>query len=148
MEESIGDYTISTDKNKLQVAVIHQYLSAESYWAKNIPLAVVQKSIDNSFCFGMYYNEAQIGFARVVTDHATFAYLADVFILEAHRGKGLSKQLMEFIMAHPKLHGLRAFYLRTKDAHGLYTQFGFKPILKPENFMEIKHENFYKPLNA
>ena len=141
-------YTISTDKNKLQVEIIHQYLSAESYWAKNIPLVVVQKSIDNSFCFGMYYNEVQIGFARVVTDHATFAYLADVFILEAHRGKGLSKQLMEFVFSHPDLQGLRRFCLSTRDAHGLYTQFGFKPILKPENFMEIKHENFYKPLNA
>jgi GNAT superfamily N-acetyltransferase len=142
------DYNISTDKSKLQVAVIHQYLSVKSYWAKNIPLAVVQKSIDNSFCFGMYYKETQIGFARVVTDHATFAYLADVFILEAHRGKGLSKQLMEFIFSHPDLQGLRRFCLSTRDAHGLYTRFGFKPSLNPENFMEIKHDNFYSPQNA
>ena len=148
MEESIGDYTISTEKEKLQVAIIHQYLSIESYWAKDIPLVVVQKSIDNSFCFGMYYNEAQIGFARVVTDHATFAYLADVFILEAHRGKGLSKQFMKFVFSHPDLQGLRRFCLSTRDAHGLYTQFGFKPILKPENSMEIKHVNFYSPQSA
>jgi GNAT superfamily N-acetyltransferase len=148
MEERIGDYTISTDKGKLQVAVIHQYLSAESYWAKNIPLAVVQKSIDNSFCFGMYVKGEQIGFARVVTDHATFAYLADVFILEAHRGKGLSKQLMTFIFSHPDLQDLRRFCLGTRDAHSLYTRFGFKLIQKPEFWMEIKHDNFYHPLSA
>jgi GNAT superfamily N-acetyltransferase len=148
MEEQIGDYTISTDKSKLQVGVIHQYLSAESYWAKNIPIAVVQKSIANSFCFGMYYKEAQIGFARVVTDHATFAYLADVFILEVHRGKGLSKQLMEFIFTHPDLQGLRRFCLGTRDAHSLYTRFGFKLIQKPEFWMEIKHDNFYTLENA
>ncbi|MEO8762076.1 MAG: GNAT family N-acetyltransferase [Bacteroidia bacterium] len=138
-------YTISTDKNKLQLNVIHQYLTEESYWAKHIPLEVVERSIENSFCFGVYFSDEQIGFARVITDHAIFAYLADVFILEAHRGKNLSKILMQHIMDHPKLQGLRVFSLRTKDAHGLYKQFGFNVSANPENIMEIKFDNLYQP---
>ncbi|MHB8260960.1 MAG: GNAT family N-acetyltransferase [Bacteroidia bacterium] len=145
MPKTLTEYSISTDKEKLQVEVIHHYLSTESYWAKNIPIELVKKSIENSFCFGVYFKDEQIGFARLITDYAIFAYLADVFILEAHRGQGLSKKLMQFIMAHPKLQNLRVLSLRTKDAHGLYAQFGFKPIQKPENYMEIKHDNFYKP---
>ena len=147
MAETFVNYSISTDKKKLQLHVIHHYLAEESYWAKHIPLDIVKRSIENSFCFGIYFKDEQIGFARVITDHAIFAYLADVFILEVHRGKGLSKWLMEFIMNHPKLQGLRVLSLRTKDAHGLYTQFGFKPIEKPENYMEIKHDNFYEQKN-
>jgi GNAT superfamily N-acetyltransferase len=147
MPEPFADYSISTDKGNLQIAVIHHYLSVESYWAKHIPIETVKQSIENSFCFGVYFKNEQVGFARVITDYTTFGYLADVFILEAHRGKGLSKWLMEFIMAHPKLQGLRRFCLATRDAHGLYTQYGFKPIVKPENFMEIKHDNFYTPQN-
>jgi GNAT superfamily N-acetyltransferase len=143
MPELFADYSISTDKEKLQIAVIHHYLSVESYWAKHISLAIVKQSIENSLCFGVYFKNEQIGFARIITDYTTFGYLADVFILEAHRGKGLSKWLMECIMKHPKLQGLRRFCLATRDAHSLYAQFGFKPILKPENFMEIKHDNFY-----
>src|ERR1035437_4203359 len=102
MPKRLTEYNISTDKKKLQIEVIHHYLSAESYWAKNIPMGIVKKSIENSFCFGIYFKDEQIGFARVITDYAIFAYLADVFILEAHRGKGLSKKLMQFIMTHPK----------------------------------------------
>ena len=147
MPQPFSDYNISTDKEKLQLPVIHQYLSIESYWAKHVPLEIVKQSIEGSFCFGVYFKNEQVGFARVITDHATFAYLADVFILEAHRGKGLSKWLMEFIMAHPKLQGLRRFCLATRDAHGLYKQFGFTPLAKPETFMEIKHDNFYTPKN-
>ncbi|HKC67022.1 MAG TPA: GNAT family N-acetyltransferase [Bacteroidia bacterium] len=147
MSEPYNNYSISTDKEKLQIAVIYQYLSEESYWAKHIPLAIVEQSIKNSLCFGIYLKDEQIGFARVITDCTTFAYLADVFILEAHRGKGLSKQLMEFIMAYPQLQSLRRFCLATRDAHGLYKQFGFTPLAKPENFMEIKHDNFYTPKN-
>jgi len=147
MPEPFADYSVSTDKEKLQIEIIYQYLSLESYWAKHIPLEIVKKSIENSFCFGVYFKNEQIGFARVITDYASFGYLADVFILEAHRRKGLSKWLMEHIMAHTKLQGLRRFCLATRDAHGLYLQFGFKPILKPENFMEIKHDNFYTPQN-
>ncbi|CAN5130860.1 GNAT family N-acetyltransferase [soil metagenome] len=131
-------YTISTDKSKLDIAVIHRYLSQEAYWSLNIPLAIVQRSIENSACFGVYQGDNQVGFARVITDFSTFGYLADVFILPEHRGLGLSKQLMTFIMAYPPLQGLRRIMLVTRDAHGLYEQFGFQPIDSPENTMFIK----------
>jgi GNAT superfamily N-acetyltransferase len=147
MSEPNTDYSISTDKEKLQIEIIHYYLSVESYWAKHIPLQIVKQSIENSLCFGVYFKNIQVGFARVITDYATFSYLADVFILEPHRGKGLSKWLMKSIMAHPKLQGVRRFCLATKDAHSLYAQFGFKPLSKPESIMEIKHDNFYTPQN-
>jgi N-acetylglutamate synthase-like GNAT family acetyltransferase len=137
------EYNISDDKSKLQLEVIHQYLANESYWAKNIPLSTVTKSIENSLCFGVYWNNKQIGFARVITDCATFAYLADVFVLEPHRGKGLSKKLMQYILQHTDLQGLRRFMLATQDAHSLYEQFGFIPVSNPQNIMEIKKENIY-----
>lgn len=133
-----AEYTISTDKTKLNLAVIHQFLSQEAYWCLNIPIDIVQRSIENALCFGVYYGDEQVGFARVVTDQATFGYLADVFILPAHRGKGLSKQLVAYIMAYPSLQGLRRLMLVTRDAHGLYKQFGFSPIDNPENTMSIK----------
>jgi GNAT superfamily N-acetyltransferase len=132
------EYTISPDKTKLNLEVIHQFLSQEAYWCLNIPLDIVQRSIENSVCFGVYQDDKQVGFARVITDLATFGYLADVFILPEHRGKGLSKQLMAFIMAYPPLQGLRRLMLVTMDAHGLYKQFGFQPIDIPENTMAIK----------
>jgi N-acetylglutamate synthase-like GNAT family acetyltransferase len=135
-------YSISTNKEKLEIDVIHTFLS-NSYWAKDIPLEIVKKSIDNSLCFGVYYENKQVGFARVISDFATFAYLADVFILEGHRGKGLSKELMKVVFAHPQLQGLRRFCLGTRDAHQLYEQFGFTVIKKPELWMEIKHDNIY-----
>jgi GNAT superfamily N-acetyltransferase len=119
------DYLISTDKELLNIELIHDYLSQQSYWASNIPKAVVEKSIANSLCFGIYHTAAQIGFARLITDMATFAYLADVFIVPAYRGKGLSKWLMETIHAHPELQNLRRWVLGTRDAHGLYAQFGW-----------------------
>ena len=137
------DYTISTDKSRLNIDIIHEYLSNESYWAKNVPRAIVEKSIQNSLCFGIYQKMEQIGFARVITDQATFAYLADVFVLTEHRGKGLSKWLMEEIMAHPDLQGLRRFMLATSDAHGLYAQFGFKALDKPERIMSINYADLY-----
>ncbi len=137
-ETIINDHLFSTDKTKLQLDVIHTYLSKESYWAQNMPLDIVKKSIEGSICFGVYLKDKQIGYARVVTDNATFGYLADVFISEAHRGKGLSKQLMQFIMAHPDLQGLRRMMLATKDAQGLYKQFGFTGLAMPERIMEIK----------
>ncbi len=133
-----SDYTISNDKSKLDINIIHQYLSQEAYWSLNIPLEIVQRSIENSVCFGVYQGDSQVGFARVVTDLATFGYLADVFILPEHRGQGLSKQLMAFIMAYPSLQGLRRIMLVTRDAHGLYEQFGFTPIDSPENTLFIK----------
>ncbi len=142
-EKTINGYLFSTNKDKLQFDVIYSYLSKESYWARNIPMEIVKKSADGSMCFGIYFNGAQIGYARMVTDKATFGYLADVFILEVYRGKGLSKQLMQFIMDQPDLKGLRRFMLATKDAQGLYKQFGFTQLVMPERIMEIKFFESY-----
>ncbi|MFB2971479.1 GNAT family N-acetyltransferase [Aerosakkonema sp. BLCC-F183] len=139
-------FSISTDKSKLDLDVIHNFLS-NSYWAKNIPLSVVQKCIDNSFCFGVYEGEKQVGFARVITDYSTFAYFSDVFILEEYRGFGLGKWLIETIMAEPDLQGLRRWLLATKDAHWLYRQFGFEELKTPEWFMEIYRADVYKDAN-
>jgi GNAT superfamily N-acetyltransferase len=136
-EETQGDFLISTDKSKLDIQLIHNYLSKESYWAKNIPLEIVQKGIQGSVCFGIYHQQKQIGFARVISDGAVFAWLADVFVLEEFRGKGLSKWMMKFILNHPGLQGLRRWMLGTKDAHGLYAQFGFKALNNPERIMGL-----------
>lgn len=144
LEISRNGYLLSTDKSKLQLPVIHGYLSGESYWAKGIPLSVVERSIAGSVCFGLYQGETQVGFARVISDLATFAYLCDVFVLESHRGQGLSKWLMENIMQHPDLQGLRRWSLGTADAHGLYAQFGWKPLAKPERWMECHSPNIYQ----
>jgi GNAT superfamily N-acetyltransferase len=137
-EKLIKSYLFSTDKSKLQVEVIHNYLSKESYWAKNIPLDLVNAAIKGSVCFGVYFNTNQIGYARVITDGASFGYLADVFILEEHRKKGLSKDLMNFIMSYENFKGFRRFMLATRDAHELYKKFGFTPLVEPTRFMEIK----------
>jgi len=134
---------ISTNRSKIDIKFVHHYLSKISYWASNIPIELVQKSIENSMCFSVFKNEKQIGFARVVTDYATFAYLADVFIDEKFRGNGYSKKMMKFIVEHPDLKGIRRWMLMTKDAHGLYEQFNFSKIKKPDNAMEIKVENPY-----
>jgi GNAT superfamily N-acetyltransferase len=134
---------ISTDKTKLDIPLIHNYLSKESYWAKNIPLEIVERSIENSLCFGVYLDDKQIGFARIMSDYATFAYLADVFILPAYRKRGVSKKLMEFIKEHPSLQGLRRWMLATLDAHGLYKQFGFSEMANPDRFMEISTPGLY-----
>jgi GNAT superfamily N-acetyltransferase len=142
-ETQQNDYLISTDKSKLDIVFIHHFLSTESYWAKNIPIDLVKKSIEGSLCFGLYLNEKQIGFARMITDGATFGYLCDVFIDTDHRGKGLSKWLMQTVMQHPDLQGLRRISLATKDAHGLYEQVGFKPLNDADRFMQIKRENPY-----
>jgi len=141
-----GIYHITTDIAKLDLNVIHKFLSEESYWAKGIPKHVVEKSIVNSLCFGLFYNNAQIGFARLVTDRATFAYLADVFVLKEYRGKGLSKWLMKIIQLHPELQNLRRWLLTTKDAHGLYEQLGW---IKPPDdyiyrFMMLHNPDVYK----
>jgi len=147
-EAEKNDLLISTDKTKLDIPFIHNYLSNESYWAKNIPIDVVKKSIEGSFCFGLYDKEKQFGFARVITDHATFGYLADVFITEEYRGKGLSKWLMMEIMKHPHLQGFRRWMLATRDAHGLYKQFGFEPLDKPESIMGFRPFAEYPPVNS
>jgi GNAT superfamily N-acetyltransferase len=139
------DFLISTDKTKLDLDLIHNFLK-DSYWAKEIPFAIVKKSVDNSYCFGVYKNDVQIGFARIVSDFATFAYLADVFILEEYRGKGLSKWLMECIMQDSNLQNLRTFSLATWDAHTLYEKYGFKVIDKPERHMSISNIDIYKEM--
>jgi N-acetylglutamate synthase-like GNAT family acetyltransferase len=131
------DFLISTDKTLLDVEVIYNYLNDDSYWAQGIPLEKLKKAIANSMCFGVYNNSKLVGFARVVTDNATFAYICDVFILPIFRKKGLSKWLMQTIVNHPELQGLRRWSLATADAHKLYSQFGFNQISKPENWMEI-----------
>ena len=129
-------YLVSTDKSKLDLFIIHQYLSERSYWAQGRSMNTVRKSIDHSLCFGVYVTDQQIGFARVVTDYATFAWLADVFILESHRGQGLSKWLVECVVTHPVLHRLKNFLLATKDAHELYRRYGgFEPLEKSERWM-------------
>jgi GNAT superfamily N-acetyltransferase len=140
------NFLISTDKSKLNVDVIHRYLCEESYWAKGIPRDVVERSIVNSICFGMYDKEQQIGFARVISDKATFAYLADVFILPAYRGKNLGKWLMQTIHEHPELQDLRRWWLGTKDAHGLYEQYGWTRITDEvaRRFMQKHDPDIYK----
>jgi len=145
-EATKGDYIISTNPAKLDVDAIHHYLSQESYWAAGIPKPVVEKSVNNSLCFGLYYKDAQVGFARLVTDKATFAYLADVFVITAHRGKGLSKWLMQTIHAHPELQNLRRWWLGTKDAHSLYEQFGWTRITDDvaKRFMQKHNPDVYK----
>lgn len=136
-----GEYLINTDRSRLDVALIHNFLANESYWAVGRSVKVVKRSIDNSLCFGIYRNNQQVGFARVVTDFATFAWLADVFLLSEHRGQGLAKWLMEVILAHPELQGFRRWVLATKDAHSLYAQFGFIPLHRPARWMERPDPN-------
>lgn len=138
-----GTCLISDDPARLDLAVIHNFL-ASCYWAESIPFDVMRRSIENSLPFGVYDAGNQVGFARVITDYATFAYLGDVFILESHRGRGLSKRLMEVIMTHPKLQGLRRWHLVTRDAHGLYQQSGFSPLRNPALHMEIWEPGIYK----
>ena len=138
-------YNIYTDKTLLDPSVIHAFL-INSYWAKGIAFENVLKRIDNSLCFGIYDNDDnQVGFARVITDCESFAYLADVFILPAHRGQGLSKQLMTYIMAYPDLQNLKRFMLATVDAHTVYAPFGFQPIQHTERWMEKTFLNVYQP---
>ena len=137
------DYRLSFSVEDMDVDAIHAYLS-QSYWAGGIPRMTVARAVSNSLCFGLFQGAAQIGFARVVTDKSTFAYLCDVYVLEAHRGQGLSKWLMEAVHAHPDLQGLRRFMLGTKDAHGLYAQFGFKPLASPPRLMEILNPDVYR----
>ena len=139
-----SDIVISDDKTRLDRALIHGFLSGRSYWALGVPMDVVARSIRNSLCFGMYRAGRQIGFARVVTDFATFAWLADVFVVEEERGSGFGKKLVAAVVGHPELQGLRRFMLGTRDAHSLYKSFGFAPLDHPERFMEIRPANSYK----
>lgn len=137
-----GEFEISTDPARIDLVAVHAFLT-NSYWAAGIPLETVEHSIRNSLCFGIYRGNRQVGFARVITDRATFAYLGDVFVLPEYRGQDLSKWMMECIMAHPDLQGLRRWSLLTRDAHGLYRQFGFRELKSPQRWMERHDPEIY-----
>lgn len=143
MEWHKDTFSINTDQGKLDRDAVHEFLH-NSYWAKGIPRDAVDMSIDNALCFGLFQGDRQIGFARVITDYATFAYLSDVFIFESHRGRGLATWLMEVILAHPDLQGLRRWMLATNDAHGLYRKVGFRDLAHPERFMELVFPDLYE----
>jgi len=142
-EHRKGEFVISTDRDRLDQDIVHSFLT-ESYWAKGIPREAVVRSIENSLCFGVYGDGKQVGFARVISDYATYAYIADVFVLESYRRHGLGKWLMQCIMRHPWLQGLRRWSLVTGDAHGLYTQFGFTALKTPEKYMELHDAEVYQ----
>jgi GNAT superfamily N-acetyltransferase len=134
---------ISTDPERLDRDLIHRFLSESSYWASGIPRDIVERSIDNSLCFGAYDGRVQVGFSRIITDYATFAYLADVFVLPSHRGQGIGRQLMQAVKSHPDLQRVRRWLLVTRDAHALYASIGFQPLEMPERHMEITRKNPY-----
>lgn len=142
----MANFSITNDKSKLDVDMIHRFLSTEAYWCKGVPLHTVKASVEHSLTFAVMEDDKQVGFARVISDYATVAYLGDVFILPGHRGKGLSKLLMQAIMEHPNLQGLRRWILLTGDAHGLYRQFGWKDIADPARWMEVHNRNVYSNL--
>lgn len=147
-EESKNGYLISTDKSKLDINSIFDYLSNRSYWAAGVPMEKVKRAIENSICYGVYDSSGkQAGFARVVTDKATIAYIGDLFIFEEYRKQGLSKWLMECILKHPELQGFRRWILLTKDAHGLYKQYGFNEPEEPSTYMELRKKDVYKTDN-
>lgn len=142
MSDASADYRISTDPADFDVTAIHAYLT-RSYWSPGIPLETVGRAIAGSLCFGLFHRDEQVGFARVVTDRATFAYLCDVYVLDAHQGRGLGTWLMAQVFAHPDLQGLRRFVLVTRDAHRLYERFGFLGLRRPEGYMEVHRPDVY-----
>ncbi len=144
LAETLPELDVSTDPSRLDISMIHEFLANESSWARNISREIVERSLKHSLCFGAYARSGkQVGFCRVISDFATFANLVDVFVLPEHRGKGYSKTLMKSVMTHPQLQGLRRFTLATKDAHGLYHQFGFTPLNQPQTFMEVLNTGVY-----
>ncbi len=144
VEYQRDEFLVSTDRERLDLDMVYDFLT-NCYWAKGIPREVVARSIEGALCFGIYDGEgAQVGFARVISDFATIAYIGDVFVLETHRGRGLSKWLMECMVQHPALQNLRRWILTTRDAHGLYSQFGFTPVKAPERFMELFDPHVYE----
>ncbi|MBV9339817.1 MAG: GNAT family N-acetyltransferase [Acidobacteria bacterium] len=147
IEHEYGDYVVSTDPARLDHDVIHRFLT-NSYWAKGIPRQLVARCIENSLCFGVFRGREQVGFARVISDYATFAYVGDVFILAEHRGRGLGKFLMSCVMNHPELVGLRRWSLVTRDGHGLYRQFGFTSLARPDGYMELHNPGVYEPASG
>lgn len=138
------EFCISTDHSMLDINAIHHFLSVDSYWSKNIPLEKVAAAAAGSLNFGLYHQGRQIGYARIISDYCSIAYLGDVYVLPEYRGKGLSKWMMQTIISHPQLQGLRRWILATKDAHGLYQQFGFTPLAMPERWMERHNKNVYE----
>jgi GNAT superfamily N-acetyltransferase len=144
VESEFDGYFISTDRSKLDIAAIHDFLANHSGWSNDIPSATVAAAIENSLNFGVYYQGRQVGFARVISDFATIAYLGDVYVLSEHRGKGVSKKLMDTIMAHPNLQGLRRWILLTSTADWLYSKYNFTPLPKPELYMELYNPEVYK----
>lgn len=137
-------FCISTRRSKLDLIAIHRFLSEEAYWCKSIPFETVKKAADHSLNFGLFHDDRQIGYARIISDYATIAYLGDVYVLPAYRKQGLSKWLMQTIMNHPELEGLRRWILLTGDAHELYRQFGWKEIASPEKWMELHNKDVYQ----
>jgi GNAT superfamily N-acetyltransferase len=148
VEYAFDEFLISTDPSKLDIPAIHRFLSIDSYWCKGIPFETVERSIRHSLNFGLYQGQDLIGFARVISDYATIAYLGDIYVLEAFRGRGLSKRLMEQVLAHPELQGLRRWMLLTASAHGLYEQFGFTPLANPANYLQLHNREVYNTHNA
>ncbi len=139
----MAELRVRTGRDAVDVDVVHGFLSRHAYWCPGIPRAVLERALDHSVCFSAWRDGAQVGFARVVTDHATFAYLADVFVLPAFRGQGVSTAIMDAVMAHPDLQGLRRFLLATSDAHGLYAKYGFTALARAERFMERYRPDAY-----
>ena len=146
-EEIVGDFYITTEKSKMDVVAIHDFLANHSGWSNNIPIEKVKKAIDNSLNFGLFHLDKQIGFARVISDYSTIAYLGDIYVLENYRGKGLSKMLMETVISHPNLQGLRRWILLTSTADWLYEKYGFMKLPKPEIYMERHEPDVYKNVN-
>jgi len=144
IEQTFGEFLITTDKTKMDIVAIHDFLSKYSGWSDNIPFEKVKISIENSLNFGLFHKDKQIGFARVISDFATIAYLGDIYVLDIYRGQGLSKKLMESVMTHPKLQGLRRWILLTSTADWLYEKYGFNKVPKPEIYMERYNPNVYK----
>ena len=148
IEQTFGEFLITTDKTKMDIVAIHDFLSNHSGWSDNIPFEKVKISIENSLNFGLFHNGKQIGFARVISDFSTIAYLGDIYVLDNYRGQGLSKKLMESVMTHPKLQGLRRWILLTSTAEWLYEKYGFNKLPKPELYMELFNPNIYKNIDS
>ncbi|NGM64222.1 GNAT family N-acetyltransferase [Sphingobacterium sp. SGR-19] len=144
IEITFDDFTITTDKSKMDIVAIHDFLSKYSGWSDNIPIERVKTSIDNSLNFGLFHNGKQIGFARIISDFSTIAYLGDIYVLDIYRGQGLSKKLMDAVIKHPNLQGLRRWILLTSTADWLYEKYGFRKLPKPELYMELFDPNVYK----
>ncbi|MDD5151178.1 MAG: GNAT family N-acetyltransferase [Flavobacterium sp.] len=144
VEINFGEYFITTDKSKMDIIAIHDFLSKYSGWSNHIPIEKVKKSVENSLNFGLFFEDKQIGFARVISDFSTIAYLGDIYILENYRGRGLSKKLMDEVMKHPDLQGLRRWVLLTSTARWLYEKYNFRSLPKPEIYMEIFNPDIYK----